>query len=66
MSLPLFSLACRAGKVASSWVVALLFFILLSRASSADANRKYLFDFRRINIYFLFCRTNSVRDLIFV
>jgi hypothetical protein len=26
----------------------------------------YLFDFRRINIYFLFCRTNSVRDLIFV
>jgi hypothetical protein len=25
----------------------------------------YLFDFRRINIYFLFCRTNSVRDLIF-
>jgi hypothetical protein len=28
--------------------------------------REYLFDFRRINIYFLFCRTNSVRDLIFV
>jgi hypothetical protein len=27
---------------------------------------RYLFDFRRINIYFLFCRTNSVRDLIFV
>jgi hypothetical protein len=27
---------------------------------------KYLFDFRRINIYFLFYRTNSVRDLIFV
>jgi hypothetical protein len=27
---------------------------------------KYLFDFRRINIHFLFCRTNSVRDLIFV
>jgi hypothetical protein len=27
--------------------------------------RSYLFDFRRINIYFLFCRTNSVRDLIF-
>jgi hypothetical protein len=26
----------------------------------------YLFDFRRINIYFLFCRTNSVRGLIFV
>jgi hypothetical protein len=26
----------------------------------------YLFDFRSINIYFLFCRTNSVRDLIFV
>jgi hypothetical protein len=26
----------------------------------------YLFDFRRIDIYFLFCRTNSVRDLIFV
>jgi hypothetical protein len=26
----------------------------------------YLFDFRRINFYFLFCRTNSVRDLIFV
>jgi hypothetical protein len=28
--------------------------------------KKNLFDFRRINIYFLFCRTNSVRDLIFV
>jgi hypothetical protein len=28
--------------------------------------RRYLFDFRKINIYFLFCRTNSVRDLIFV
>jgi hypothetical protein len=28
--------------------------------------QRYLFDFRRINIYFLFCRTNSVRDLIFV
>jgi hypothetical protein len=27
---------------------------------------EYLFDFRRINIYFLFCLTNSVRDLIFV
>jgi hypothetical protein len=27
--------------------------------------KPYLFDFRRINIYFLFCRTNSVRDLIF-
>jgi hypothetical protein len=26
---------------------------------------EYLFDFRRINIYFLFCRTNSVCDLIF-
>jgi hypothetical protein len=26
----------------------------------------YLFDFRRINMYFLFCHTNSVRDLIFV
>jgi hypothetical protein len=26
----------------------------------------YLFDFRRINVYFLFCRTNNVRDLIFV
>jgi hypothetical protein len=27
---------------------------------------EYLFDFCRINIYFIFCRTNSVRDLIFV
>jgi hypothetical protein len=26
----------------------------------------YVFDFRRINIHFIFCRTNSVRDLIFV
>jgi hypothetical protein len=30
------------------------------------ARNEYLFDFHRINIYFLFCRTNSVRDLIFV
>jgi hypothetical protein len=27
---------------------------------------KYLFAFRSINIYFLFRRSNSVRDLIFV
>jgi hypothetical protein len=33
---------------------------------SGNRRAPYLFDFRRINIYFLFCRTNSVRDLIFV
>jgi hypothetical protein len=36
------------------------------RRSCACTLLPYLFDFRRINIYFLFCRTNSVRDLIFV
>jgi hypothetical protein len=36
-----------------------IFFAALERRT------QYLFDFRRINIYFLFCRTNSVRDLIF-
>jgi hypothetical protein len=36
------------------------------RAMNERLVRIYLFDFRRINIHFLFCRTNNVRDLIFV
>jgi hypothetical protein len=40
-----------------------------AKEEGARARQKrapYLFDFRRINIYFIFCRTNSVRDLIFI
>jgi hypothetical protein len=36
------------------------------QAKKKKKSNGYLFDFRRIHIYFLFCRTNSVRDLIFV
>jgi hypothetical protein len=41
-------------------------FIVALGSLRMDMKRAYPFDFRRINIYFLFCRTNSVRDLIFV
>jgi hypothetical protein len=43
-----------------------LFFFFFAKIKIKNIKKTYLFDFRRINIYFLFCRTNGVCDLIFV